>query len=106
MIEDANKTIKQIIAVVLCIVILPVGIYVVNIVMQTIDTTVDTTYEQTFTVTDATVDQLLDTSVYDLGSIVITQYDGVSWTVVPSANISYTDTTITIEHEGLVWRIE
>ena len=72
MIEETKKTINRIIAVILCIVILPVGIYAVSMVMQIIDAEVDTTYEQMFIVTDASVDQLLSV-VGGLEDIVIKQ---------------------------------
>lgn len=44
---------------ILCLLIIPVGIFVFSITSQTINTEVDTTYDVSFTVTDLTIDQIL-----------------------------------------------
>lgn len=69
-----------------------VGLFAVAIIATTNDT-LDLTYDGTFTVTDPTVDQTLDTNKWGLTGITVTQFDGISWTSVPSVNVSYSGST-------------
>lgn len=97
---------RQIMAVVISLMLLVIGIFVVGIIATTTTTgtnaVLDTTYDGTFTVTDPTVDQTCNTGELGLTGIVVTQFDGVSWTAVPAANVSYTGTTVTVQSGGLV----
>jgi len=92
---------RQIMSVVVSLILLSIGIFVVGIIATT-NTVLDTTYDGTFTVTDPTVDQNCDTGERGLTGITVIQYDGISWTAVPAANVSYSGSIVTVEHEGLV----
>jgi len=54
------------------------------------------------TVTDPIVDQICDTRVAGLKSIIVSQWDGITWTNVPAVNISYSGTVVTVDHGVLV----
>jgi len=92
---------RQIMSVVVCLIILVVGLFAVAIIATT-NSVLDTTYDGTFAVTDPTVDQTCDTGERRLTGIIVTQFDGISWTAVPAVNVSYSTTTVTVQHGGLV----
>ena len=92
---------KQIMSVVVCLIILGVGLFAVAIIATT-NSVLDTTYDGTFAVTDPTVDQTCDTNEWGLTGITVTQFDGVSWTVVPAVNVSYAGSIVTVQSGALV----
>ena len=92
---------RQIMSVVVSLILLSIGIFVIGIIATT-NSVLDTTYDGTFAVTDPTVDQTCDTNEWGLTGITVTQFDGVSWTAVPAVNVSYTGSTVTVQHGGLV----
>jgi len=92
---------RQIMAAVVSLLLLAIGIFVVGII-ATQTTTLSLDYDGTFDVTDLTADQTCDTGEWGLIGITVTQFDGVGWTAVPAANVSYARSTVTVDSSALV----
>ena len=91
---------REIMTVTICLMLLVIGIFIVGVI-STANEAVELNYDGYFGVTDPTVDQSCDTGEMGLTSIVVTKWDGVSWTTVDPAHISYADTTVTVASGGL-----
>ena len=96
---------RQIMSVVVSLMLMVIGLFVVGVITTTTigdNAVLDTSYQGDFQVTDPTVNQACDTGEIGLTSIVVTQFDGVSWTAVGAASITYSGTTVTVASTGLI----
>ena len=95
--EDMPKIILTISVI---LIIFAIGVFMFMSVVTPVQ--IQKTHTQTFAVTDPTVDQ--DCILYYApasGTVVVEQYNGVSWNTVSSTYVSTHGNTVTVEHEGL-----
>jgi len=97
---------KQIITVIICLLMMVIGLFIIGTFITTTiggnTPILETTYDGSFTVTDPTVDQICDTKVSGLKSMIVSQWNGLTWTNVPVVNVSYSGTVVTVDHGVLV----
>ena len=100
--EGANPL--QIWAAAIILIMLVIAIFIVSIIaIQQQQAGAGPYYDSTFTVTDPTVDQPLQTGKAGLSNIIVTKWDGTTWTDVASADWSYNTNTgaIIVDVAGL-----
>lgn len=91
-------------AAVIILIMFVIAIFIVSIIVtQQQQAGAGPYYDQSFTVTDPTVDQDLQTGKAGLSDIIVTKWDGATWTDVASGDWTYNTNTglITVSATGL-----
>ena len=91
-------------AAVIILIMFVIAIFIVGIIVtQQQQAGAGPYYDQSFTVADPTVDQPLQTGKAGLSNIIVTKWDGTTWTDVSSGDWSYNTNTgaIIVDVAGL-----
>lgn len=94
---EQSNGLKLMGAVIATFVIIIIGISMVSTFFQAGNITND----ETFDVYDPTVDQVCTLSNTAGGNVVVTYYDGVSWTVISSSDYTVDGEVVTVDADAL-----